>query len=100
MFQQASMHDVTIRNRADGVVELGPRIAPLDPADRLMVVVTLILVACGLFVSGALRAEAVAVIIVSALAGELVLGVKGFVLLLLRPLADVHEVPRLRSRPR
>jgi hypothetical protein len=62
--------------------------------------VTLILVACGLFVSGAMPAEAVAVIVVSALAGELVLAVKGMVLALLRPLAQVHEVARFRARRR
>lgn len=92
------MRDVTIRNRADGLVELGPRIAPLAPADRLLVVVTLILGASGLFVSGALRPEAAAVVIVSALAGEIVLAVKAGILAVLRPRADVHEVPRARNR--
>ena len=94
------MHDVTIRNRADGVVELGPRIAPIAPADRLILIVSLILTACGLFVSGAMRAEAVAAIVLSALVGELVLAVKGAVLVLVRPLADVYEVPRFRGRRR
>jgi hypothetical protein len=93
-------HDVTIRNRADGLVELGPRIAPLAPGDRLVVIVSLILVACGLFVSGAMRAEALAAIVLSAVAGELVLAVKGAVLVLLRPLAEVHEVGRFRGRRR
>jgi hypothetical protein len=94
------MHDVTIRNRADGVVELGPRLAALAPADRLILVVSLVLVACGLFVSGALRAEAVAALVLSALAGELVLAVKGVVLAILRPLAEVHDVNRFRGRRR
>lgn len=94
------MRDVTIRNRADGLVELGPRLAALAPGDRLLVVGSLIIAACGLFVSGVLRAEAVGVIVVSALAGELVLAVKGGILALLRPRAEIHEVPRLRARGR
>jgi hypothetical protein len=94
------MHDVTIRNRADGLIELGPRIAPLAPADRLLVIGTLIIAASGLFVCGAMPAEAVGAIMVSALAGELVLAVKGAVLALLRPLAKVHDVARWRARRR
>lgn len=93
--------DVTIlRNRTDGVVQLAPRAAPLAPADRLLVIGTLILVACGLFVCGAMRAEAVGAILASALVGELVLAVKGAVLALLRPRAEVHEVARFRARRR
>ncbi len=91
--------DVTIRNRADGLVELAP-LAPLTPADRLLVVGTLIIAASGLFVCGAIRPEAVAAIVVSSLAGELVLAVKGAVLALVRPLAQVHEVQRWRDRRR
>jgi hypothetical protein len=94
------MHDVTIRNRADGLIELGPRIAPLAPADRLLAIGTLIIAASGLFVCGALRAEAAGAIVVSALAGELVLAVKGAILALLRPLARVYDVPRLGERRR
>jgi len=94
------MRDVMIRNRADGLVELQPRLLPLAPADRLVVIVSLILVACGLFVSGAMRAEAVAAIVLSALVGELVLAVKGAVLVLVRPRAEVHDVARFRGRRR
>jgi hypothetical protein len=92
------MDDVTIRFRADGVVELAPRIAPLPPSDRMLVIVTVVLVAAGFFVCGAMPAEALAAIIASALAGEIVLGVKALVLAVSRPRARVHEVPRARLR--
>lgn len=91
------MDDVTIRCRADGVIELAPRLAPLAPADRLLVIVTVVLVAGGFFVCGAMPAEAVGAILASAVAGEVVLAVKALVLALSRPLAPVHEVPRARS---
>lgn len=94
------MHDVAIRSRADGIVELSPRAAALPASDRILLVTGLVLVACGLFVSGAMRAEAVAAIVLSAIAGELVIGVKNAILVLLRPRAEVHEVARFRARRR
>jgi hypothetical protein len=94
------MHDVAIRSRSDGIVELSPRAAALPPGERILVVTGLVLVASGLFVSGALRAEALAAIVLSALAGELAVAVKSAVLVLLRPRAEVHEVARFRARRR
>jgi hypothetical protein len=95
------MHHVTIRSRSDGITELGPKLAPLEPSDRLLVIVTVILVTAGFFMSGVMPAEAFAAVVVSSLAGEIVLGVKALVLLALRPAAEVHEVrhvARLRRR--
>jgi hypothetical protein len=91
------MH-VTRRHRQDGIVELSPKLAPLAPADRLLVIVTVLLAANGLFVCGAIPAPVAAAIAVSCLAGEVVLGLKAVVLLALRPAAEVHEVPRWGSR--
>jgi uncharacterized membrane protein len=94
------MHDVAIRSRADGIVELTPRAAALPAGDRILLVTGLVLVASGLFVSGVLRAEALAAIVLSALAGELVVGAKSAILAILRPRAEVHEVARFRGRRR
>jgi len=93
------MRDVTIRSRADGIIELAPRLAPLDPADRLMVIVTVILVTGGFFTSGAIPAEVGALVLLFAIAGEVVLGLKAAALALLRPLAQVLEGPRFVRRP-
>jgi hypothetical protein len=89
------MHHVTIRSRSDGITELGPKLAPLDASDRLLVIVTVILVTAGFFMSGLMPPEAFAAVVLSSVAGEIVLGVKALVLLALRPAAEVHEVPRV-----
>jgi hypothetical protein len=93
------MH-VTRRHRHDGIVELSPKLAPLAPADRLLVIVTVLLVAGGLFVSGAIPAAVAAAVAASCLAGEVFLGLKAVVLIVLRPAAEVHEVPRWHARRR
>jgi len=95
------MRDVTIRSRADGIIELAPRLAPLEPADRLMVIVTVLLATGGFFTCGAIPAEVGALVLLFAIAGEVVLGLKAAALALLRPVAQVLEVPRfVRRLPR
>ena len=93
------MHDVTIRWRSDGVIELRPRLAPLPPLDRGMVIATVLLITSGFFVSGAVPPKVAAALLASCVAGELVLACKSL-LLLLRPVAQVHEVPSLVARRR
>ena len=94
------MRDVTIRSRGDGITELTPKIAPLEPGDRLMVIVTVLLVTGGLFLCGAIPAGVGGAVIASCVAGEVVLAVKAAALALLRPVAPVHEVPAFaRRRP-
>lgn len=92
------MRDVTIRVRDDGIVELAPKIAPLEPGDRLMVIVTVLLVTGGLFLCGAIPAAVAGVVAASCVAGDLVLLVKSLALAALRPVAQVREVPRFRGR--
>lgn len=94
------MRRVTIRSRRDGIVELSPRLAPLDASDRMLVIVTVLLVASGLFVSGVLPGPVLGAVVASCLAGEVYLAVKAAALVLLRPLAEVHELARLRARVR
>jgi hypothetical protein len=92
------MREVTIRRRSDGLTELTPRLAPLEMTDRWIVIFTVVMAACGFFVTGVMPASVLATVIAACLAGEVVLGAKAVVLLLLRPLAEVHEVPRFRRR--
>ncbi len=92
------MHEVIIKNRSDGVVELVPKLAPLAPGDRFLVIVTVLLATGGLFISGAIPAGVVGAVAASCIAGEVVLGLKALLLALLRPAAEVHEVPRFTSR--
>jgi len=94
------MRDVTIRSRDDGIIELVPNLAPLEAGDRLMVIVTVLLVTGGLFLCGALPAAVAGVVVASCVAGELVLGLKAATLALLRPAAQVHEVPRFARHRR
>ena len=92
------MREVTIRRRSDGLTELTPRLAPLEITDRWIVIFTVVMAACGFFVTGVMPASVLATVIAACLAGEVVLGAKALVLLLLRPPAEVHEVPRFRRR--
>jgi hypothetical protein len=92
------MRSVTIRSRADGITELAPTLAPLDPGDRLMVIVTVLLTTGGLFLCGAIPAAAAGAVTASCLVGEVVLGIKAVALALLRPVAPVHEVPSFARR--
>lgn len=94
------MHDVTIRSRTDGIVELGPRLAPLPPLDRAMVVTTVFIVTGAFFVVGVMPPLVALAILLTGIAGELVLGLKAAVLLLLRRPAEVREVPRWSRRHR
>jgi hypothetical protein len=86
--------DVLIRNRSDGVTELTPKLAPLDVGERWMIIVTVVIATWGFFLAGAMPAPIFAAVLSCCLAGELVLGAKYVLLLLLRPAADVVEVPR------
>ncbi|HET8540473.1 MAG TPA: hypothetical protein VFL83_11435 [Anaeromyxobacter sp.] len=94
------MRDVTIRCRADGITELTPTLAPLEPGDRLMVIVTVLMVTGGLFLCGVVPAPVGAAVLASCVAGDVVLAVKAAVLALVRPMAPVHEVPSFRHRRR
>jgi hypothetical protein len=92
------MREVWIRNRPDGVTELSPKLSAMDAGDRWLVITTVVITASGLFTVGALPAPVLATILAGSLAGEVVLGAKALVLALLRPPADVHEVPRWDRR--
>jgi hypothetical protein len=84
---------VWIRNRPDGVTELSPPLAPLDRFDRGLVIFTVLLAAGGLFLAGVMPAPVAGAILLSCIAGEVVLGAKALLLALLRPVAEVREVP-------
>jgi hypothetical protein len=92
------MREVLIRKRSDGVTELSPRLAPLGVTDRWLVIFTVVMAACGFFLAGWMPAAVLATLIAACLAGEVVLGAKAIVLLLLRPPAEVHDVPRFTRR--
>ena len=92
------MRDVTIRSRADGIIELVPKLSPMKPTERLVVIVTVLLVTAGLFVCAVLPGGVALAVAASCVAGEVVLGVKAAILALVRPLAPVHEIPRFRRR--
>jgi hypothetical protein len=86
------MRHVIVRSRADGVVELAPRLAPLEPGDRLILIVTALLVTGGFFMCGLLPPAVAAVVAASCVAGDVVLAVKAVALALLRPAAKVVRV--------
>jgi hypothetical protein len=94
------MREVWIRRRKDGVTELSPRLAPLDIADRWLVIFTVVIVSGGFFLAGALPAAVLGAFLAACLAGEVVLGAKALVLVLLRPPAEVLHVPRFAARRR
>jgi len=89
--------DVTIRTRDDGVVELAPKLAPMDALGRWLVIVSVLVTALGFFVCGAMPVEALAAIAAFCVAGDLFLGLKALLLALLRPPAEVLEVRPLRT---
>jgi len=90
------MRNVTIRSRADGIVELVPNLRPLRRGDRLIVIVTVLLVTGALYLCGILPPFVAGALAASCLAGEVVLGVKAAALALFRPLAPVREVPSFK----
>ena len=92
------MNDVTIRRRDDGVVELAPKLAPMDALGRWLVIVSVLMTAIGFFVSGAMPVEALAAIVAFSVAGDVFLGLKAVALTVLRPAAEVREVRPLRGR--
>jgi hypothetical protein len=92
------MRDVTIRSRADGVIELAPKLSPLKPGDRAIVIAAVLFVTGGLFLSGLVPAIAAAVIAGSCLVGDVVIGAKRAALALLRPAAQIVEVPSFERR--
>ncbi len=92
------MQEVWIRNRADGVTELSPKLAPLDVGDRWLIISTVVMSAAGFFMAGVMPAPILATVVLSCVAGEVVLGAKAIVLAFLRPLAEVHDVPRFDRR--
>jgi hypothetical protein len=96
------MREVWIRDRPDGVTELSPRLSPLDRFDRFLLIFTVVLATGGFFLSGAMPVEVAAAILASCVAGEVVLGAKALLLVLVRPVAEVREVPvrTTRGRPR
>lgn len=92
------MRPVTIRNRGDGLVEIAPRLSPLGATERMLVITSVLFVAAGLFVAGLMPAMVLAAIAACSLAGEVVLGLKALLLVLLRPPAQVVEVRVRASR--
>jgi len=94
------MREVWIRHRPDGVTELSPTLAPLDREERWIVAFTVAMVAVGFFMAGALPAPMLAAVLVSCIAGEVVLGAKVILLALLRPRAEVLEIPTRPLRRR
>lgn len=92
------MRDVTIRSRADGVTEVAPKLAPLEPGDRAVVIIAVLLATGGLFLSGLMPGLPAAVIAASCVVGDLVLVVKRGALALLRPGAQIIEVPAFERR--
>ena len=95
------MRDVIIRSRDDGIIALVPRVAPLDPGDRLNVIVTVLFVIGGFFFGGILPPVVAGSVAASCVAGEVVLGLKAAALALSRPVAKVLDVESfLRRRGR
>jgi hypothetical protein len=88
------MREVLIRRRSDGVTELSPRLMFLDASDRWLIIFTVSMAAAGIFTAGGMPASVLATLLAACIAGEVVLGAKAIVLLLIRPPAEVHEVPR------
>jgi len=88
------MREVWIRRRSDGVTELSPRLAPLAVSDRWLVIFTVVIASFGLFLAGVLPVLVLGAVVAACLVGEVVLGAKALVLIVLRPPAQVHEVPR------
>lgn len=86
--------EVWIRRRADGVTELSPSLARLEASDRWAVIFTVVIAASGFFLAEAMPAAVLGALFVACLAGEVVLGAKALVLMLLRPPAEIHDVPR------
>lgn len=86
------MREVCIRSRPDGITELSPRLAPLAREERWAISFTVMMSCLGLFTAGLMPAVMLGAVLVSCLAGEVVLGVKA-TLLLLRPPAEIHEIP-------
>ncbi len=88
------MREVWIRRRKDGVTELSPRLSPLEPADRWSIIFTVVIASGAFFLAEAMPAAVLGAFVVACLAGEVVLGAKALVLLLLRPPAEVLYVRR------
>jgi hypothetical protein len=89
---------VWIRHRPDGITEVSPPMAPREAFDRWLVIASAVLGAGAFFVAGLMPAPVFALLVAASLAGEMVLGLKALLLALLRPRADVYEVPRLTLR--
>ncbi len=94
------MREVWIRNRPDGVTELSPKLAPLNVGDRWLIITTVVISTWAFFLAGAMPVAVLGTVLASCFAGEVVLGAKALVLVLLRPPAQVHEVPRWTLRRR
>src|SRR5512139_2350606 len=85
------LRHVLIRSRSDGVIELSPRLAPLDASDRAILIVTVLLVTGGFFMCGIVPPGVAGALAASCVAGEVVLAVKAAALAVLRPAAKVLE---------
>jgi hypothetical protein len=90
------VRDVWIRNRPDGVTEFSPQRAPFARDERWLLVFSAVMAICGFFVAGVMPAPVLAVLVACCLAGEVILAARSLVLVLRRPLAEVHEVPSWR----
>lgn len=94
------MRHVLVRSRSDGVVELTPRLAPLEASDRAILIVTVLLVTGGFFMCGMLPPGVAGAMAASCVAGEVFLAVKAAALVVLRPAAKVLEVAQFDLRRR
>lgn len=94
------MREVWIRRRSDGVTELTPGLTPLDAPDRWLIIFTVVMASSGFFMAGAMPAPVLGAVVATCLVGEVVLGAKALVLVLLRPPAEILEVPRFGARRR
>ncbi len=94
------MREVWIRKRPDGITELSPQLAPLAREDRWLIGFTVIMAAGGIFMAGAMPAMVLGAVVACVVVGEVVLGVKALVLALVRPRAEVIEVPTRQLRRR
>jgi hypothetical protein len=79
-------------------VELSPMLSPVAQGDRWLIIFTVAMTAAGLFMSGHMPGLVFLAVLASAIAGEVVLGAKALLLMLLRPVAQVVQVPRFETR--
>ncbi len=97
----SSDRDVLVRSRSDGLIELTPKLSPMQVDERWMIITTVLIASWGFYLSGSMPAPVLALVLTCCLVGDVALGAKAILLALLRPQAQVIEVSRFdRSRRR